>query len=168
MEAFERILASRLPQAAVSTRNLPPGISNPLEPLQEPYIFSPPQTGRETKTFPTQQRPELSTKYIEPEDELEQILVEIIQHFLNIEKVGIDDNFFELGLSSLDLVQIAVTFKKVLKKEVPVVILFKYSTVRALAGYMKQDREKKDSPAVKDEPGDLLQSTMDLLDPAAR
>jgi acyl transferase domain-containing protein/acyl carrier protein len=166
--AFERILASRLPQAAVSTRNLPPGISNPLEPHQEPYIFSPTQTRRETKSSPNQQRPELSTKYIEPEDELEQTLVEIIQNFIGIEKVGIDDNFFELGLSSLDLVQIAAKFKKVLEKVVPVVILFKYSTVRALAGYMKQDKENKDSPVVKDEPGNLLQSTMDLLDPAGR
>jgi acyl transferase domain-containing protein/acyl carrier protein len=168
VEAFERILASRLPQAAVSTGNLPLGISNPMEPHQEPYIYSPTQTERESKTSPTQKRPELSTKYIEPEDELEQTLAEIIQNFLSIEKIGIDDNFFELGLSSLDLVQIAAKFKKVLEKDVPVVILFKYSTVRALAGYVKQDGENKDSPEVKDEPGDLLQSTMDLLDPAAR
>jgi acyl carrier protein len=109
------------------------------------------------------QRPELSTKYIEPEDPLEKNLAPIFQDFLGIKKVGIDDNFFELGISSLDLVQIGNKIRGTLEKEIPVVTMFTYSTIRTLAQFLRQKQEKETGDIPEPGAEDLLQSTIDLL-----
>lgn len=46
-------------------------------------------------------RPELSTEYEAPSNEIEERIAEIWQSILGIEPVGIKDNFFELGGESL-------------------------------------------------------------------
>jgi acyl carrier protein len=144
------------PQVAVSMRELTlnPSIdSSPgLFPAKEPE-----------RPAAAHQRPELSTKYIEPEDPLEQTLAHIFQDFLGIKKVGIDDNFFELGISSLDLVQIGSKLKETLEKDIPVVTMFTYATVRTLARFLQQEQEKETGDIPEPEAEDLLQSTIDLL-----
>ena len=116
------------------------------------------------------QRPDLSTKYIEPEDEVEQTLAGLFQNFLGIERVGIDDNFFELGLSSLDLVQISGRLTDMLKQEIAVVAMFSYPTVRTLARHIKGENSPPVTAAVEAVQGqeaqpadDLLQNAIDLL-----
>jgi aryl carrier-like protein len=46
-------------------------------------------------------RPEMETPYVEPRNEREQMLAEMWQTFLGIDKIGIHDNFFELGVDSV-------------------------------------------------------------------
>lgn len=52
------------------------------------------------------ERPELSSDYVAPRNEAEQLLVEIWQEALGIKPVGINDNFFALGGDSLLILQI--------------------------------------------------------------
>jgi len=132
VEVFDRIMESRLPRVAVSVEDLP-----------SRWMFEARENARagtreeEAKQeSPVQQRPDLSTGYIEPGDEFELTLAEIFRDFLGIERVGIDDNFFELGLSSLDLMHINGKLKEKLKREIPVVTMFTHSTVRTLAQYI--------------------------------
>ena len=46
-------------------------------------------------------RPDISAKYVEPTTEIEQVIAEFWADVLNLERVGIDDDFFELGGDSL-------------------------------------------------------------------
>jgi len=46
-------------------------------------------------------RPEMDTPYVEPRNEQERTLAEIWQTFLGIDRIGIHDNFFELGVDSV-------------------------------------------------------------------
>jgi len=46
-------------------------------------------------------RPDISAKYIEPTTEIERIISEFWAGVLNLERVGIEDDFFELGGDSL-------------------------------------------------------------------
>jgi len=46
-------------------------------------------------------RPDISAKYIEPTTEIEQIISEFWAGVLNLDRVGIEDDFFELGGDSL-------------------------------------------------------------------
>ena len=79
--------------------------------------------------------PEITTKnsgYVEPVTTVQTILCEIFEKALGIEKVGIEDNFFDLGGSSLTASKVAVMC---LSKNISIVYadVFKYPTVRELA-----------------------------------
>lgn len=96
---------------------------------------------------PQQERPRLSTPYVEPQSEMEQTLAEVWQEFFGIDRVGIHDNFFDLGATSLDLVQLSAKFKKATGRDVPVVNLFRYPMISALAQFLGQDDDKNNSMA---------------------
>jgi NAD(P)-dependent dehydrogenase (short-subunit alcohol dehydrogenase family)/acyl carrier protein len=169
VEVFNRVLESRLPQVCVQASKLPLTVN----PFLTPGSNGPAAEQRPTVPLHLHQRPDLSTKYIEPKDQPEQNLAETFQNFLGIEKIGINDNFFELGMSSLDLVQISIKLREKLEKEIPVVKMFMYSTIRTLSQYVNQEEEsngtasgKIEEQSADSEPGtseELLQDAVDLF-----
>ena len=50
---------------------------------------------------PDRQRPEQSAEFAAPRNELERALAEIQRNLLNLDRVGVHDNFFDLGGNSL-------------------------------------------------------------------
>jgi amino acid adenylation domain-containing protein len=71
-----------------------------------------------------------------PEDEAEQGVARVWAEVLGVEKVGRDSNFFDLGGHSLLLIRVSHKLEEVFGKEVPVVEMFRHSTVRSLANYL--------------------------------
>ena len=57
-------------------------------------------------------RPELEQAYIEPRNDVERILVKIWSEVLGLEKIGIHDNFFDLGGDSILSIQIIARAKQ--------------------------------------------------------
>jgi polyketide synthase PksJ len=84
-----------------------------------------------------QPRPRLSTPYSPPLDDIQRKLTQTWKDYLGLDKVGIHDNFFELGATSLDIIQISAKLKETANLDIPVVTLFTYSTIHALTGYLK-------------------------------
>ena len=78
-------------------------------------------------------RPTLAASYLAPTNELERQIAQVWQDVLQLEQVGVNDNFFELGGHSLLVAQAHSRLVETLKRELPVVALFKYPTVAALA-----------------------------------
>ncbi|MBV9209441.1 MAG: amino acid adenylation domain-containing protein, partial [Acidobacteria bacterium] len=78
-------------------------------------------------------RPELAASYLAPASDLERRIAEVWQEALHLDKVGVKDNFFELGGHSLLLAQVHSKLVSALKRELPIVALFKYPTIAALA-----------------------------------
>jgi amino acid adenylation domain-containing protein len=74
-----------------------------------------------------------ATAYKPPGDEMENLIAGIWQEVLQVERVGVDDNFFDLGGHSLALVQVQRKIKERLSRDVPVVDLFRTPTVALLA-----------------------------------
>lgn len=72
-------------------------------------------------------------KYLPPRDDLEAYIVEIWRTLLGIEKVGVSDNFFDLGGHSLLLGQVHARLVEKLHREIPMADLFQYPTVESLA-----------------------------------
>jgi FkbH-like protein/FkbM family methyltransferase len=72
-------------------------------------------------------------EYVAPETEIEKKLTEIWQKVLGIKKVGLNDNFFEVGGTSLKAVQLLATLKKELKAKMSIVTLFECPTVELLS-----------------------------------
>jgi acyl carrier protein len=59
------------------------------------------------------------------------------QEALGISPVGLTDNFFDLGAHSLTVAEAHAKLQDALCREIPLVDLFQFSTVRALAAHLE-------------------------------
>jgi SAM-dependent methyltransferase len=82
-------------------------------------------------------RPVLSSDYRAPRNDVERELIGIVEEFLGVSPVGLDDSYFELGATSLDLVQLRERLAR-RYPEISVVGLFDRPTVAALAAGLQQ------------------------------
>ena len=98
---------------------------------------------------PDQSRPELDKAYVQPQNETERVIARVWQDVLNLEKVGIYDNFFDIGGSSLSIIQVNKRLKSLFNRDIAVVEMFKYATIHALSQYLSQSQESVVSVASK-------------------
>jgi len=84
------------------------------------------------------ERPELETAYVGPRTQWEQAIASIWQQLLGIDRVGTADNFFDLGGSSVQIVQVQTELKEHLKTEIAVTTLFQYPTIASLGKYLSE------------------------------
>ncbi|RCJ38592.1 thioester reductase [Nostoc punctiforme NIES-2108] len=94
---------------------------------------------------PSRERPQLEQAYIAPQSDLERLLAGILSELLKIDRVGIDDNFFDLGATSISILQVAARIKQELGIELPAVKLFQYSTIGSLANYLHSNQNSQPS-----------------------
>jgi thioesterase domain-containing protein/acyl carrier protein len=75
-------------------------------------------------------------QYAAPRTAMEQTLAGIWQQVLAIPRVGIHDNFFEIGGHSLLVVRLTALIRQAVDVELPVTELYKYPTVAELAAQL--------------------------------
>jgi amino acid adenylation domain-containing protein len=95
---------------------------------------------------PDHSRPQVDGAYAAPEGELEQGIAALFREVLGIERVGLHDNFFDLGANSLLLVRVHRKLREQLARDIPVIRLFQYPTVAALAEQL-DDRQSAAQPS---------------------
>jgi aryl carrier-like protein len=71
--------------------------------------------------------------YEEPRGEIEQAIAQLWRQAFHLERVGRNENFFELGGNSLLAMQLMEAFAASLTVQLPVVALFLNPTIRELA-----------------------------------
>jgi len=76
--------------------------------------------------------------HVAPGTEMEMKLAEIWQEVLRLEKVGVDDNFFDLGGNSLLLTKVHGKFRPIFEGELRVVDLFRFPTIRSLIQHLER------------------------------
>jgi SagB-type dehydrogenase family enzyme len=103
------------PNGKVDRKNLPQPEASPQE---APAAFIPPQTG------------------------MQQVIAQALQDELLIERVGIRDNFFELGATSLTLVKVHHRLRTALSLDFPIVTLFRYPTIESLTENLGQEEKR--------------------------
>jgi len=126
MTAFERIAyLAREPQVVVSAGDLQTRLKlwvqlnqAPAEPQEQSILYP---------------RPGILTNYEAPRNETERQICAIWQQALGIEKVGIFDNFFEVGGHSLLALQIVSQLRTVFQLALPLQTLVGEPTVAQLA-----------------------------------
>ncbi|HLP58804.1 MAG TPA: beta-ketoacyl synthase N-terminal-like domain-containing protein, partial [Candidatus Deferrimicrobium sp.] len=90
--------------------------------------------------------------YVAPESNVEKIIADIWKQVLKIDKVGINDNFFDLGGNSFTIIRLSNKLKDAFKKEIPVAALFNYPTIASQSEYLsgrefvKQDAQQQTLP----------------------
>lgn len=78
-------------------------------------------------------RSEMEQTFSVPQSDLERDIARIYQEVLNLDKVGIDDDFFDLGGNSLRLAEVHAQLQKVIGRSFSAADLFVHTTVRRLA-----------------------------------
>ncbi|MGH9454409.1 MAG: amino acid adenylation domain-containing protein, partial [Terriglobia bacterium] len=73
-----------------------------------------------------------------PTTRLEQTIADLWKRVVRVDRVGLDDNFFDLGGDSLLLVAVHSNLQKVLQIEIEVTDLFEFTTVRILARHLSR------------------------------
>jgi hypothetical protein len=87
--------------------------------------------------------------YAEPQTDMQHRLTVLWQSLLAVERVGIDDNFFDLGGHSLLVVQLHSRLRETVRDAPSVIDLFKFSTIRSLADHLgRSDPEESSARAV--------------------
>ncbi|MCK4258362.1 MAG: amino acid adenylation domain-containing protein [Halanaerobiales bacterium] len=96
-------------------------------------------------------RPKLGTTFVAPKNNLEQMIADIWKNVLTVNEVGVDDNFFDLGGNSFDLIQVNTELKEVIDKDVSVVTMFRYPTIRSFAKYLHTSDDSASIQSISDQ-----------------
>jgi amino acid adenylation domain-containing protein len=107
---------------------------------------------------------------VAPTQPVEQQIADIWKEVLHVDRVGIDDNFFDLGGSSLLIARVHAKLSETLPSTLTIVDMFKFPTVRALAASLAAATGAAVAAAAPAAaaPGDLIAGTARLRDQAAR
>jgi amino acid adenylation domain-containing protein len=92
---------------------------------------------------PNQTRPELERSFLAPRTPSEQLLTAIWAQILELDKIGVHDNFFDLGGHSLLATQIVSRIRETLQIELPLRRLFEKPTIAELAELISEERCRK-------------------------
>src|SRR5690349_8777413 len=125
-----------LPAAFVALTSFPLTVSGKINRLTLPA----PETNLETEEG-----------YIAPRGALEEVLATIFAEVLKLERIGIRDNFFDLGGHSLSATQIVSRVREAFRMELPVRKIFEQPTVEGVA------------QALLEEHGEQIERTAGLL-----
>ena len=93
---------------------------------------------------PEKERPPLSQAYRQPGNEVERSLCVIWEKYLRIEPIGVDDNFFDLGGTSLLIIEVLRDIRELFDIDIAIAKLFQYPTISSLATYLS-DPKKEDT-----------------------
>lgn len=126
-------LAARLPQhmvpsAFVTLEQLPLMVNGKVDRHALP---EPSQTARVQS----------AAKFVAPANELERTIAGIWSEVLGREQVGTQDNFFDIGGNSLQLLVAHLKLRQKIGRDVPTFELFQYPTVSTLAAHLHQGEE---------------------------
>ncbi|MBF4488225.1 phosphopantetheine-binding protein, partial [Flavobacterium sp. CSZ] len=96
------------------------------------------------KAFPTIKSEDLIKKVYEaPRNEFEQKIIRIISNVLNCKEneIGINDNFFDLGMNSINLVNTVSVINSEFQINLKVSFLFEYPNVYELSNNFRAEKE---------------------------
>jgi acyl carrier protein len=133
-DALLRLLASGLPRAVISSREVHGLIAEADAVTAETFLaqvggfHGGANAGGEKAA-----RPALSTPYVAPRNEREEILAALWEELFGIAPLGVDDSFLELGGHSLLAIQMVTQVRNRLAADLPVTALFESPTIAELA-----------------------------------
>jgi amino acid adenylation domain-containing protein len=109
------------------------------------YVFLPalpltPNGKVDRKALPAPEQTNLETgsNFLAPRTQTEEIIAEVWAKILRVEKIGVNDSFFDLGGHSLLMVQVHARLCEALNANISIVKLFQFPTVSSLARHLGQ------------------------------
>ncbi|MDQ1353564.1 MAG: hypothetical protein QG657_3870, partial [Acidobacteriota bacterium] len=109
----------------------------------------------------------LKATFTPPGTEMEKEIANVWKEVLQTEQVDIDDNFFDIGGNSINIIKVEIKLEKFFNREIAVVDLFRYTTIRSLAQYFNQGENRQAGGLTPEEKMDnridIMQETSKLL-----
>jgi amino acid adenylation domain-containing protein len=115
----ERLPLHMVPSALVRLESLPTNANRKVD--------------RAALPAPETRRPELESVYVAARTPVEKLVAQIWGSVLGLDRIGIDDDFFELGGNSLLATQVASRLSHELAASIPLRLLFELPAIRDLA-----------------------------------
>jgi aryl carrier-like protein len=78
----------------------------------------------------------VSQEYVAPSTDNEQMVAAIWRDVLGVEKVGLYDNFFDIGGNSLKLIRVHIKLREALNTDLSIAQMFEHPTVSSLASVL--------------------------------
>jgi len=128
---FRQVIARQLPHYMIPSRFIE------LEKI--PFTPSGKANRKALETIDLESQTETAVQYVAPNTEIETRIAEIWKEILNTDKVGIYDNFFDIGGNSLGIIQVNLKLKEVFHRDIPALIMFEYPTISSLVKYLEQE-----------------------------
>ncbi|MBV6623052.1 MAG: SDR family oxidoreductase [Rivularia sp. (in: Bacteria)] len=133
-DALNRILSINQPQVVVSTQNLTTAIER-VNDLTK--FINTEKTSIDNLSSGKHSRPVLSSDFVEPSNAVEQKIANLWQQLLGIEKIGVEDNFFDLGGHSLIATQLVSQLRQDFQVEISLSHIFTAPTIAELALFIE-------------------------------
>ena len=108
---------------------------------------------------PERIRPELATVYLAPRSELDEALAEIWAELLDLDRIGVNDDFFELGGDSLIVTRLVSRIREELDVELSISSLFEMHTISELAEMIEKRIEEEIDQLSDEEAQRLLEES---------
>ena len=134
---LRQYLAKKLPEYEI------PAVFMPLESLP---LSANGKVDRRQLPAPMGDRLLSQVTYVVPKTELQQKIAVIWQEILGVEKVGIEDNFFDLGGNSLLMMRLYSQLREIITVDFPLLELFRHPTISALARRFSDDNSSPAKP----------------------
>jgi tyrocidine synthetase-3 len=77
-------------------------------------------------------------QYVAPGSIKEKIVAQTWKEVLKQERIGINDNFFDLGGNSLNIIQVISKLREQLDMEISIVTMFEFPTIRTFSQYLSR------------------------------
>jgi len=164
IEVLKRILAfpAVMPQVVISTADLETRIKAGAAGTRG--LAARRLTKSNKPLRPTNPRPELRSVYTAPKSETERLIAGLWQDILGIDKIGIYDDFFELGGNSLNIVQLNGLLKKEFDRDIPVTVMFRYLNIHSFVNeYLNRETVKDNDPEQKPGRAEVIKKGKDRL-----
>jgi acyl carrier protein len=120
---------------------------------------------RKALAAPDNSRPQLASTYISPKTPIEVQLAKIWSDLLDIDRVGINDNFFDLGGHSLTASRVISRVIQTFRLNLPLKLLFDSPTVAEMASVIAANQAKL---ATRDELKRMLSNVEAMSDEEAQ
>jgi amino acid adenylation domain-containing protein len=86
-----------------------------------------------------------------PSSDLESAIAQVWRRALELDQVGLDENFFDLGGDSLKLVEVHSELQKLFQADLSLTDLFEHTTVRSLAARLAEEGQSQSNFAEEEE-----------------
>ncbi|HLP62203.1 MAG TPA: non-ribosomal peptide synthetase, partial [Candidatus Deferrimicrobium sp.] len=75
-------------------------------------------------------------EYVAPKSDNQIAIAEAWKKILELDQVGIYDNFFDLGGTSLDMIRLNHKLKEIFKRDIPIIAMYRYTTVDSFSHFL--------------------------------